>query len=214
MSNGASSKMHAQVEMLLPWYVNGTLSAAGYKRVQAHLDICDECRDGVLWCASMRAAAQQEGPVPILPATRAAHIIDGDRERDVRQVQWSSWQRWSVAAAFGLVALFGLYSGGPGVVTDASNQQFDAASTSGRVETVDYVLLLRFADAVSVSDRASIVEDLGVGHSMLNGDQAMIKIIVRLPPKSLHELEQYAAAIQSRHEIVSAEVIALQLPLR
>lgn len=36
---------HDSVQKLLPWFVNGTLSARETERVEAHLAQCDECRE-------------------------------------------------------------------------------------------------------------------------------------------------------------------------
>ena len=124
------------------------------------------------------------------------------------------WQRWSIAATMGVVVLLTVWSLGPGVATVNTNQQFDVATTSGRLDTMDYVLELRFAADVSVDDRQSIIEDLGGSSVTITADETNFNIVVRLPPKSLHELKQYAAEIQSRREISSAEIVALQLPVR
>ena len=37
---------HREVAALLPWFVNGTLSEADRRRVDAHLSLCARCRDG------------------------------------------------------------------------------------------------------------------------------------------------------------------------
>ena len=38
---------HESVQKLLPWYINGTLSARETARVEAHLAECEECREDV-----------------------------------------------------------------------------------------------------------------------------------------------------------------------
>ena len=214
MSNVTSTVTHADIELLLPWYVNGTLSVVDRERVQTHLQTCVECHDAVSMCTEMQDSVQQDGPIPILPATTARQILDGAKKGATKSARSARWQRWSIAATFGFVAMLIVWSLGPGVPTVNINQQFDVATTSGRLDTMDYVLELRFADDVSVDDRKSIIENLGGSSVTMTADQTHFKIVVRLPPKSLHELEQYAAEIQSRREISSAEIVALQLPVR
>ena len=214
MNNVTSTDTHADIELLLPWYVNGTLSVVDRERVRTHLQTCVDCHDAVSMCTEMQDSVQQDGPIPILPATTARQILDGIRTSTIQRARSARWQRWSIAATFGFVAMLIVWSLGPGVPTVNINQQFDVATTSGRLDTIDYVLELRFADDVSVDDRQSIIEDLGGSSVTMNADQTHFKIVVRLPPKSLHELEQYAAEIQSRREITSAEIVALQLPVR
>ena len=213
MTNDASRAIHAEVKMLLPWHVNGTLGAADRDRVLDHLESCADCREAVSLCTDMQASVRQEGPAAILPTTTAAQIIDGDKTRDPRGVPWTRPQNWGIAAALALVALLALGTLGPDMSSETRNQRFDAATASGQLQ-MDYVLELQFAEGVSVDDRKLIIAGLGGSNAVISPDQTYVKIVVRLPPKSLQELEQYAAEVQSRREILSAEIVALQLPVR
>ena len=47
MKNQANKNEHETIAELLPWLVNGTLSAKESKRVEAHLQHCDQCRNQV-----------------------------------------------------------------------------------------------------------------------------------------------------------------------
>lgn len=214
MTNNASRAAHAEVKMLLPWYANGTLGLADHDRVLDHLEACADCRAALSLCIDTQACVQQEGPVAILPATTAAQIIAGGEIRDRSDAQWSGRQKWGIAAALALVALLSVVALGPNRSGETRNQRFDAATTPGQLQTMDYVLELRFAAGVSVDDRQLIIAGLGGGNTVMSADQVHVKIVVRLPPMSLRELEQYAAEVQSRREILSAEVVALQLPVR
>ncbi len=210
---------HAEITMLLPWYVNGTLGAADCDRVLEHLDSCVECREEVSLCTDMQASVQQAGPTPILPATSSAQVLDVGRNRDAGNERWSRLQKWSAAAAVGFVAVMGVSALAPGIdggATDqpVSNQQFTAATAPVTLPTVDYVLEMQFVDDLSVEERMRVIAGISGGDIAIAADQTQVRIVVRLAPKSLQELEQYAAQIQSRREVVSAEIIALQLPLR
>ena len=218
---------HAEIAKLLPWYVNGTLGVAERDRVLEHLQSCDDCREEVSLCMEMQASAQQAGPTPILPATTSAQILDGANIRDAGKESWTWPQRWGVAAAVALVAILGVVTLGPNqtVLNQAApnqtapnqpalNQEFDAATSPAAMQTVDYVLELQFADGVSVDERAHVIAELGGNNSVMPAGQTRVQTIVRMAPKSLQELEQYAAEIESRREVLSAEIVALQLPLR
>ncbi len=209
---------HAEIAKLLPWYVNGTLGVAEREQVLEHLESCAGCRDEISLCMEMQASVQQAGPTPILPATTAAQILDGGTHRDARTERWKRSQKWAAAAAVGFVAILGVVTLVPGIKSTASNQptlnqRFTTATTSAVAQTVDYVLELQFAAGLSGDERALVITGLG-GKAVITTDQMHVQIVVRLAPKSLHELEQYAAEIQSRPEVVSAEIVALQLPLR
>ncbi len=47
MKNQTNKNEHETIAALLPWLVNGTLSAKESKRVEAHLLLCDQCRNQV-----------------------------------------------------------------------------------------------------------------------------------------------------------------------
>jgi len=214
-----TTNVHAEVAELLPWYVNGTLGVAERDRVLEHLQSCDDCREEVSLCMDMQASAQQAGPTPILPATTAAQILDGANIRDAGKEQWTRPQKWGVAAAVGLVAFLGAIALVPGIRSTppdqaAPNQLFVTATTPAAVQTVDYVLELQFVAGLSADERAVVIAGLGGSNTVTAVDQTRVQVVVRLAPKSLHELEQYAAEIQSRREVLSAEIVALQLPLR
>ncbi len=208
---------HAEVAELLPWYVNGTLGVAERDRVLEHLQSCDDCREEVSLCMEMQASAQQAGPTPILPATTSAQILHGGDIRDAGKEHWTRPQRWGVAAAVGLVALLVVIKLAPNQTTlnqPAPNQIFDAATSPAAMQTVDYVLELQFVAGLSADERAVVIAGLGGSNTVTAVDQTRVQVVVRLVPKSLHELEQYAAEIESQREVLSAEIVALQLPLR
>ena len=210
---------HAELTMLLPWYVNGTLGAADRERVLEHLFSCADCREEVSLCMDMQASVQQAGPTPILPATTAEQILDARKIRGAGIARWTRPQLWSAAAAVMLVVMLSVSALAPGIRSATSdqavpNQEFTAATAPVALPTVDYVLELQFAAGLSVDERTRVIVGISGSGIVIGADQTQVQIVVRLAPKSLQELEQYAADIQSRREIISAAIIALQLPLR
>ena len=210
---------HAELTMLLPWYVNGTLGAADRERVLEHLSACADCREEVSLCMDMQASVQQAGPTPILPATTAEQILDARKIRGAGIARWTRPQLWSAAAAVVLVVMLSVSALAPGIRSATSdqavpNQEFTAATAPVALPTVDYVLELQFAAGLSVDERTRVIVGISGSGIVIGADQTQVQIVVRLAPKSLQELQQFAAAIQSRREVVSAEIIALQLPLR
>jgi hypothetical protein len=71
---------HSELEGLIPWYVNGTLSAKESAAVEQHMAVCELCQSEALRCQSL--AAQLPSPVDIWkpsPAHFAGILADVDR---------------------------------------------------------------------------------------------------------------------------------------
>jgi anti-sigma factor RsiW len=60
---------------LLPWYVNGRLSAADMQRVAGHLERCAICRDDVAQEAAVHALFKTEGPIEYAPQAGLAKTL-------------------------------------------------------------------------------------------------------------------------------------------
>ena len=56
--------VHRSVDLLLPWFVNGTLEEPERKRVERHVADCDRCQRELARLRSLREAARVTGAVP------------------------------------------------------------------------------------------------------------------------------------------------------
>ncbi|MGR9117334.1 MAG: anti-sigma factor family protein [Gammaproteobacteria bacterium] len=54
---------HREISLLLPWYVNKTLSGAEMNRVEHHLKVCLTCRRELATLHKLAAAVRQEGSI-------------------------------------------------------------------------------------------------------------------------------------------------------
>lgn len=64
---------HSEMEGLIPWYVNGTLSADESSAVEQHMAMCEQCQSEALRCQSL--AGQLPTPQEIWKPT-PAHFAD------------------------------------------------------------------------------------------------------------------------------------------
>ncbi len=64
---------HSEMEGLIPWYVNGTLSADESAAVEQHMAVCEQCQSEALRCQSL--AGQLPTPQEIWKPT-PAHFAD------------------------------------------------------------------------------------------------------------------------------------------
>lgn len=63
-----SANAHEGVEMLLPWYVNGRLSAVETAEVEQHLERCSVCRAELEQCRALARTLHQQQPIGWQPA--------------------------------------------------------------------------------------------------------------------------------------------------
>ena len=54
---------HQEISLLLPWYVNKTLSEDEIERVENHLKVCLTCKRDIVALQTLAAAVQQEGAI-------------------------------------------------------------------------------------------------------------------------------------------------------
>lgn len=109
------SPAHREIDALLPWYVNGTLTDDEHRRVEAHLSECVRCQRERDWLYELRSvvaepAASMEGRADVsldrlrrrLDAGLAQRVLS--QLRDVRE-GWRrapAWTRWALAAQLAL----------------------------------------------------------------------------------------------------------------
>jgi anti-sigma factor RsiW len=107
---------HKVVDALLPWYVNGTLSAEEHEYVRQHLGECAQCRREADWLRELHAAcvaaqATPEGSKALAPLRRHLEAPrSGSGLWDRLRHAWAgsgAWGGWAVAASVlvGLLAV-------------------------------------------------------------------------------------------------------------
>lgn len=110
---------HQAAEMLLPWFVNGTLVGEEFEQVERHLRECARCQREVEWLRELQAA-YSGGEMALDAASsfqKLRHRLDtpnwGRRLlpqwRDLRRCwrQMQPWTRWTVAVEFAVIFVLG-----------------------------------------------------------------------------------------------------------
>jgi len=121
----ADKNTHEQVQELLPWFVNQTLTGEQLAMVTGHLQRCADCRQDVQWQRSMLAAAPAVPQgldmeralarmMPRLeprsaPAPAAVSLLQRLRER------WfgNGWMPWALAGQGVLIAVLAMQTLAP-----------------------------------------------------------------------------------------------------
>ena len=201
---------HEAVNERLPWYVNGTLAEDERGDVAVHLEACAVCREDLLLCEEMARAVRSDGAVPIPPATSAEGLLEraGTRARRRRLPDWR------MAAAIAVVSVAAAMTYFQVNRDEAPNQRFTTTTGQSSVATVDYVFQLRFEASADDAARARIFENLGGSAQVVDSATQEYRVTLSLPPQSLTDLDARAAAIAAHDEVATADVVALQVPVR
>jgi len=107
---------HKVVDVLLPWFVNGTLKGEELALVQRHLGECPRCQREVEWLRELHAACVAGEAMPGASAAfrKVRHQLEEPRQgRDSIAAARPSrsrarlWSRWAIAAQLIVIAVLG-----------------------------------------------------------------------------------------------------------
>lgn len=216
MNSIKSDHCRDDVREMIPWYVNGTLSASEALQVREHVDVCDECRADAEMHRSMHSAVANSDVSAIIPKTSPADILGADETAHRSSIPnfGSAQRRMAVAAGIAILGIVMLVSLNVDRGMDVTNQQFETATSIESATAIDYVLQLQFSADVSEQQRDGIIaqlDDVVKWTTAANGDY---EVHVRLSAPSLVALEAYQLRAESIPGVQSAEFTALQLPVR
>jgi hypothetical protein len=203
---------HDAVSELLPWYVNDTLDEAERKFVHEHVGTCKDCRDNVELLSQVQRAVRTESPAPLVPAPRTEALLVALDAREPGHVVRSRW-RWlaaaSVVAVIGVTSLL-IWQRGDDI---NSPTRFETVTSPAAIESINYVVELRFVDGTGVQARDALFTEINANETASPVSDGVYRVTLGLGPLSLTELERYVQEIESRPEISTAEVVAVQLPV-
>lgn len=221
MNSRHSVTDHDEIYGKIPWYLNGTLSGSDSLSVAAHLEVCDVCRDEARVHEIIRTAVQKEELAPLIPASSAADILAMDGETGKSQgssprcTPAADRERsgLAIAAAAALIAitLVMTYYAGQNSIGSANVFETATSATSGHV---DYVMRVHFLAGVSTDESERVIRSLDEVGKWSIDERDVYELHLQLTETSLAGLEAYENHVRSLAGVQSAEVIALQLPVR
>ena len=204
---------HDEIDLLLPWYVNDTLESAEHDRVAAHVITCATCRESVALLSGIQSAVVRNKATPIVPQPRVDNLLDIiDAGTPSRQRDWRQPQIMIAAAVAALLLIAALILSNQDDLT-ATPQIFETATSMQQAAAMDYVLSIQFASGTLAAEHERVLQDIDARDISGGIDAGAYRVIVQLPAASLQELERYTSILESRPEIRSVSVVALQLPV-
>jgi hypothetical protein len=205
---------HELIDGLLPWFVNDTLEAGEEERVRRHLDNCEECRANVSLLSVVRSTVRRPTATPIVPPPHTDNFlktIDGSDNGSKRPRPLTIAILAASLAAVLLVVVLLLPDHENAVTPPA---RYETATSTARQVSMDYVFNLQFESGTPPAVQGRVLRGLearDIGQGETNG---MYRVTVNLTAASLEELEQYMRDIESKPEIKSVSIVALQLPVK
>jgi len=203
---------HDAVTELLPWYVNDTLDESERDLVREHIDVCDDCRENVELLSHVQRTVRNESPAPLVPAPRTDKLLAAIDRRGHRPLLRSRWQ-WLAAAS--VIILVGVTSAliwprGDGL---DSPTRFETATSPASSDSINYVVELQFVDGVGAEAITALFDEIDARGSVSPLSEGTYRVTLALGSLSLTDLERYIQDIESRSEVATAEVVAVQLPV-
>ena len=144
------SAEHKVADVLLPWFVNGTLEGEELALVQRHLGGCLRCQQEVTWLRELRAAcvageAMPEASAAFRNLRRQLDAPSEGRDSIARlHRSWDRsrlWSRWAIAAELAVIIVLGglLLSGteDPALYRTLSARNATAPATGSLVVVFD-----------------------------------------------------------------------------
>lgn len=160
---------HEQAQLLLPWYLNGSLEPGEAAPFEAHLAECGECRADLAASRALRKL-YAETPVAGGPA-RPATVLQVDAQPRRAPVGWNRIVQVALAAA-ATVAL--IVTVAPGRDDD---ERFRLLGSPGAVEAGNAIVL--FSPETAERDLRAALEQAGA--RLVDGPTASGAYVVHVP---------------------------------
>ena len=214
MTEQASIYDHENVELLLPWYVNRTLSEAEQDHVRQHVETCAECQRNAAFLSTVQDAVCKGTPTPIVPQPRVADLqgsIDlAENESSRRHWHVGFAVAVSALAAIVIVALVIDYRYGAADLPT----QFETATSDSSSSAMSYVMSIQFEAGTETADHDRIMELISAEDVSQADADGAYTVVVQIAAASLEQLERFTSKVRSMPEVKSIDVVAVQLPMR
>ena len=195
---------------LLPWYVSRTLNEAELNAMDQHLHHCQECADELPILQAVQNAVHNESISALAPKPNTEQFLANARRRSL--LPFAIEPAWvAIAACMALIAVALIWTQSKQSMTMPTIYQ-TATSTAGDA-TFDYVVLISFEQQTDPDGRETALRALAPVSAAGPDSNGNYRIVIRLPARSMGELEAIMQDIESNSAISSAAVVAVELPV-
>ena len=192
--------------LLLPWYVNGTLSKDERSRVAQHLEQCSDCRSAVVELRRMDEVISEDATTPLVPQPRVAEFMNGLDNGDA-EPQTSRNTPWFAVAAC-LLALVGAAWFAMTLPPEAN--EFRPVTDQQGVGTVSYVFDVEFNEGAVDAVRQNVSSSIANGEILESADG--YRLVVEMPSATMSELETFADELREIDGVERVGIVVVQVP--
>lgn len=205
-------RTHGECRELLPWYLNGTLTAAEHEAVARHIKRCAACRSDIDLLERMRKAVLHSDATPIVPPASPDRLLRAvDRSIFRRRAARRTIAIGGIAAMLLITFVTGAMLSNQGTPDPA---QYRTLTSEPAVSTMDYVMEVRFEPGVQAVDRERILQTLASGEIHAGPKEGTYRFALGRPGASLADIQDAGSRMEALPEIRSARIVAVQLPVR
>jgi Putative zinc-finger len=201
---------HAEVEQLLPWYLNGTLAAAEHARVRQHVEHCSDCTAQLAGLRRLREIAQHPDATPIVPAPRVDRVFAAI-DRDTKRTRWL--QRAKLIASAAGIAVIAIAVAWMTLPAKLAPARFETLTSEPAAGMSSFVLEIEFEPGLSRDDKLRALGELDTVQIDADETRNRYRITMNLPASSVQELDAHTQRIRDLAGIRAVRVVAMQLPL-
>lgn len=202
----------AELCELLPWYVNRTLSEAEMRAMEEHLRHCDACVAEHALLRAVGDSMHSDSVAVLAPKPDIEQFLaSASRDKSVLPLRTMAWVGGAVAATVAILAV--VLNWTQTDVSVATPEVFETATRAGGGATFDYVLQIAFNEEVDSQSRSAALDALAPV-SVAGPDSAgNYRVVIRLPARSMSELQDFTQSIESDAAISNAAIVAVELPV-
>ncbi len=209
MQNQTNKNEHETIAKLLPWLVNGTLSGKESKRVEAHLQHCDQCRNQVSQLQTVnKQVAEQESKWQPSTAHFSSILSEVEniesivpKQKKTQQTRNNGWPgffqnllqtptpvRWTLAfESVAIVALLTVWNISPQMGLQSDSELYQTLSDSPQDKPTSNMSRIRILlnDAMTTADLTKLLQQTDA--QIRQGPSALGLFIIEVPQQRVDQ---------------------------
>ena len=199
---------HKVVDVLLPWFVNGTLDGDERELVEQHLGQCKRCQQEVQWLQELQAACVAAAAPGASPAANQLHqrltlLRPRQGAAGRSQARWPILQPWSrviMVAQLAVIVLLGAVVAAMSADHGTPYRTLGAADSAGPATAS---LVVVFDPSTTELDLRRMVR--AVGARIVDGPTQANAYLLDVPPEAR---EQALRTLKAERRVVLVEPLA------